>query len=259
MRDILNNKAAKLFIVLAGIFLTNALVAEFIGVKVFALEPTIGVNPLNWNLFGTGGSLMFSAGTLLWPFVFILTDVINEYFGQRGVKYLSYLAMILIAYSFLMIYFSIQLVPADFWVGISKENGVEDMQVAYANIFGQSNWIIVGSIVAFGIGQLVDAFVFQKVRTIMGERKIWLRATLSTIVSQLIDSFVVLYIAFVLGPQQWPLNQFFAVGTVNYSYKVLVAILLIPTLYLAHYLIDRYLGKELAATLRKNAVAGKAA
>ena len=49
-----------------------------------------------------------------------------------------------------------------------------------------------------------------------GERAVWLRATGSTAVSQLIDSFVVLYIAFVLGPQQWGYNLFFAVATLNY-------------------------------------------
>ena len=255
MKDTRLNKGTRLFIILAGIFLTNALVAEFIGVKIFSLEPTLGIEPMNWNLFGTGGTLMFSAGVLLWPFVFILTDVINEYFGKRGVKFLSYMAVALIAYAFVMIYFSIQLSPADFWVGISEDKGVPDMQAAFANVYGQSNWIIVGSLIAFAVGQVVDALVFHRVRVWMGESKIWLRATLSTIVSQLIDSYIVLYIAFVIGPQQWPLNQFFAIGTVNYSYKVLMAIILIPLLYVSHYLIDRYLGKELATQLRENAVA----
>lgn len=128
------------------------------------------------------------------------------------------------------------------------------MQAAFANIFGQSNWIIVGSLVAFLIGQVVDALVFHKIREQFGESKIWLRATFSTLVSQFIDSFVVLYIAFVLGPQHWPMGRFLAVGTVNYTYKVGMAFLMIPLLYLSSFLIEKYLGKQRAEALRKHAM-----
>ena len=254
MKIQIKDKGLRLFIVLGGFFVTNALVAEFIGVKIFALEDTLGWEPFNWNLFGEKGSLSFTAGVLLWPIVFIMTDVINEYFGQRGVRMLSYLTVGLIIYGFFMVYFAIGLAPAEWWVGVNAEKGVPDMQAAYSNIFGQSNWIIVGSLVAFLIGQIVDAFVFFRIRKVMGERQIWLRATVSTLVSQFIDSYVVLYIAFVLGPQQWPTNRFLAIGTVNYGYKVIMAILLIPMLYLMHYLIDRYLGEKKAERLRKEAV-----
>ena len=257
MKNVLSQKATRLFIFLGGFFVTNALVAEFIGVKIFALEDTLGWQPMNWNLFGESGSLMFTAGVLLWPVVFIMTDIINEYYGQRGVKLLSYLTAGLISYAFLMVFLAIALVPAGWWVGVNSANGVPDMQSAYANVFGQSNWIIVGSLVAFLIGQVIDAMVFHRVRIITGEKRIWLRATLSTMISQLIDSFVVLYIAFVIGPQQWPLNRFLAIGTVNYGYKVVMAILLIPMLYLAHYFIDRYLGEKEAEQMRANLVTEK--
>jgi len=254
MRILVKNKAVRLFLFLGGFFVTNALVAEFIGVKIFALEDTLGWESFNWNLFGETGSLSFTAGVLLWPVVFIMTDVINEYFGQRGVRFLSFLTTGLIIYAFFMVFFAILLVPAEWWVGINAENGIPDMQIAFSRIFGQSNWIIVGSLVAFLIGQVVDAFVFYRVRKAMGEKQIWLRATLSTLVSQFIDSYVVLYIAFVLGPNPWPMPRFWAIGTVNYGYKVLMAFLLIPFLYLMQYLIDRYLGKKLANRLRKEAV-----
>ncbi len=254
MKNVLSQKATRLFIILGGFFVTNALVAEFVGVKIFALEDTLGWEAMNWNLFGESGSLMFTAGVLLWPVVFIMTDIINEYYGRRGVKFLSYLTAGLISYAFLMVFLSIHLAPADWWVGIGSEKGVPDMQEAFANVFGQSNWIIVGSLVAFLVGQIIDAMVFHKVRVVAGENKIWLRATISTMVSQLVDSFVVLYIAFVIGPQQWPMSRFLAVGTVNYGYKVLMAILLIPMLYVAHHFIDRYLGKAEADRMRGLAV-----
>jgi hypothetical protein len=119
-------------------------------------------------------------------------------------------------------------------------------------------WVIVGSLVAFLIGQLLDVSIFHRIRQVTGERLIWLRATGSTLVSQFVDSFVVLYIAFVLGPQQWPMNQFLAIGTVNYAYKFLAAVALTPVIYAAHWLIDRYLGKETALQLKQQATADRA-
>ncbi len=251
----LAKKSIRLFLVLAGFFVTNALIAEFIGVKIFALEDSLGLESFNWSLFGHKGSLMLSAGVLLWPIVFVLTDIINDYFGQKGVRLLSYMTAGLIAYGFLMIFGAINLEPAAWWAESFVEQGVPDAQAAFSTIYGQGLWIIGGSLVAFLVGQIIDALVFYRVKLWTGEQKIWLRATASTAVSQFIDSFVVLYIAFVLGPQQWEISLFLAVGTVNYCYKLLVAILLIPLLYVVHYLIDTYLGKELSAQLRKEALA----
>jgi queuosine precursor transporter len=248
-------RAQRLFVILAGIFVTNALIAEFVGVKIFALEPTLGMSPWNWSLFGQSGSLSFTAGVLLWPFVFVLTDVINEYFGQKGVRFISWLAVGLIAYAFLAAYLSIGLEPAQWWQVVNRERGVPDMQAAFANVFGQGLWTIGGSIVAFLIGQLIDVTVFHRIRRITGERWVWLRATGSTAVSQLIDSFVVLYIAFVIGPQHWPTSLFLAVGTVNYVYKVLMAFLMIPLIYLTRRWIRRYLGEANATAMARAAAA----
>jgi len=245
-----------LFVLLGGFFVSNALLAEFIGVKIFALEDTLGLPALDWNLFGQSGSLSFTAGVLLWPVVFIMTDIINEYFGKRGVRFLSWMTVGLIVYAFLFAYLAIGLAPAGWWVGIQAERGVPDMQAAFAAIFGQGLWIIGGSVTAFLIGQIIDVTVFHQVRRVTGERMIWARATGSTLVSQLVDSFVVLYIAFVLGPQKWPIELFLAVGTVNYLYKFLVAIALTPLIYLGRFLIDRYLGTEQSEALKRRAAAG---
>ena len=245
-----------LFVLLGGFFVSNALLAEFIGVKIFALEDTLGLPALDWNLFGQSGSLSFTAGVLLWPVVFIMTDIINEYFGKRGVRFLSWMTVGLIVYAFLVAYLAIGLAPAGWWVGIQAERGVPDMQAAFAAIFGQGLWIIGGSVTAFLIGQIIDVTVFHQVRRVTGERMIWARATGSTLVSQLVDSFVVLYIAFVLGPQKWPIELFLAVGTVNYLYKFLVAIALTPLIYLGRFLIDRYLGPEQSDALKRSAAAG---
>jgi uncharacterized integral membrane protein (TIGR00697 family) len=249
-------RAQRLFVILAGFFVANALMAEFIGVKIFAMEPTLGIAPLNWNLFGETGSLNFTAGVLLWPVVFLMTDIVNEFYGRPGVRLISWLAAGLIAYSFLFAFIAIRLTPASWWVTVGQPQGVEDMQTAFTVMFGQGLWTIGGSLVAFLIGQLIDVYIYHRVRRYTGEGRIWLRATGSTLVSQFIDSFVVLYIAFVLGPQQWPTSLFLAVGSVNYGYKFLVAIAATPLVYLGHKLIERHLGPETAEALKRQAAAG---
>jgi uncharacterized integral membrane protein (TIGR00697 family) len=182
-----------------------------------------------------------------------MTDLINEYYGKRAVRILSYLTAGLISYAFLMVFLAIELVPAGWWVKTYQAAGVPDMQAAFSQVFGQGLWIIGGSLVAFLVGQVLDAAVFHRLRVLTGEKSLWLRATGSTLVSQFVDSFVVLYIAFVLGPQKWGMGLFLAVGTVNYCYKFAVAVVLTPVIYLAHYLIDKYLGEELSLKMRLEA------
>jgi uncharacterized integral membrane protein (TIGR00697 family) len=249
----MQDKRNTLFYILGSFFVANALLAEFIGVKIFSLEKWFGLNPINLSFFGESNlSFNLTAGVLLWPVVFIMTDIINEYFGRKGVRFLSFTTAGLIAYAFLMIYFSIGLTPADFWIERTTPSGVLDMDLAFNTIFGQGLWIIFGSLVAFLIGQVVDVTVFHYLRSFTGSSKIWLRATGSTLVSQFIDSFVVLLIAFYLGAG-WDFSLVLAIGVVNYIYKFTIAVLLTPTLYVLHYIIDLYLGKELSEKLIEEA------
>jgi len=257
--NVIAHKPTLLFVVLAGFFVANALVAEFIGVKIFALEDTFGWKSFDINLFGQKGALQFSAGVLLWPIVFVMTDIINEYYGKRGIRTLSFLAMGLIVYAFVMIFFAIQLAPADWWVGQNAAKGVPDMQTAFSVVFGQGLLIIVGSVMAFLLAQLVDVVAFHRIKQVTGEERLWLRATGSTLVSQLVDSLVVLYIAFKLGPslvgnvEPWSWGQLLAVATVQYAYKFLMALVLTPVIYVAHHFIDGYLGRDLASAMKQQA------
>jgi hypothetical protein len=110
----MKDKTTRLFYILGSFFVANAILAEFIGVKVFSLEKTFGMLPLNLSILGYKDlSFNLSAGVLLWPVVFIMTDIINEYFGRRGVRFLSFTAAALILYSFLMVFLSTNLIPAD--------------------------------------------------------------------------------------------------------------------------------------------------
>lgn len=251
-------KKVYLFLVLGGFFIANALLAEFIGVKIFSLETTLGLSPVNWSLFGIDElSFNLTAGVLLWPVVFIMTDIINEYYGRKGVRTFSFFAAILIAFAFVMVYWSISLIPAGFWPGSQAAKGISDMQLAYNAIFGQGLWIIIGSLCAFLIGQFVDVFVFHRVKKMTGEKYIWARATGSTLVSQFIDSFVVLFIAFYLGAG-WKMELVMSICIINYIYKFSAAIVLTPVIYGVHHLIERYLGEELAIQMKNEAHADKA-
>jgi len=254
-------RPARLFLILGAFFVTNAILAEFIGVKLFSLERTLGFAPLSIRtLIEEPLSFNLTAGVLLWPVVFVMTDIINEYFGQRGVRRLSFLAIGMIAYAFLMVFGAIRLVPADFWRVRELGDGRSvDMQVAFESIFGQGLWIIAGSILAFLVGQLVDVLVFHWVKRRTGEKWIWLRATGSTLVSQFLDSFVVLWIAFGLNPSTgWGLGRIVSIGLVNYAYKFTMAIALTPVIYLVHGAIERYLGPERAERLRRAAMGDRA-
>jgi queuosine precursor transporter len=245
------SKKQILFLFLSGVFLTNAIIAEIIGAKIFSVESTLGFQPAQIGILGYKLDFNMSAGVLNWPIVFIISDIINEYYGVKGVRRISFLTTGLIAYSFFLLYGATALPPADFWVEINKT----DSQGNYLNInegfkiiLRQGMGIILGSITAFMVGQLLDALIFQKLRRLTGNKHVWLRATGSTLFSQFVDSFVVIFIAFyVFG--NWEISQIFAVGSVNYIYKFIIAILMTPLIYLAHYLINAYLGKELSDEL----------
>ena len=213
------NKHEVLFSILGGIFITNAVVGELIGGKLIQLGP-----------------FTMSIGIIPWPVVFLTTDIINEYYGKKGVQRITFLTTALIIYAFILLYFGMK-VPA------SCISPVKDSQ--FHAVFGQSMWIIVGSLTAFLASQFIDVFVFWLVRKRTGHKMIWLRATGSTVVSQLIDSFVFTGIAFWL-PGKLSFGDFLNTATTGYSAKLILAIVLTPIIYLGHGIIHRYLGEPVS-------------
>ncbi|MGL2965669.1 queuosine precursor transporter [Flavobacterium sp. XGLA_31] len=209
------SKKDTVYVVLAGIFITNAIVAELIGGKLIHV-----------------GSAVMSLGILPWPVVFVTTDLINEYFGEKGVRKLSLITAGLIAYTFVILFIGMQ-IPA-----VNGKNLVTDEQ--FHAVFGQSMWIIVGSITAFMVSQLIDVTIFHYVKNKTGNRMIWLRSTGSTVISQLFDSFIVLGIAFWLtGKMDTP--TFIVSAFTGYFVKLIIAIGLTPMIYLGHSLIEKYI------------------
>lgn len=244
-----------LYLLLSSFFITNAIIAEFGGMKIFSFEKLIGIEPLQLHIFGYITDVNLSVGVLIWPIVFIFSDIINEYFGKQGVRRISFITAGMIAYAFVVILIWTDMPPADFWLQLNSADprGMPfDINYAYHTVFRAGLGIIVGSLTAFLVSQLVDAYVFHYFRKLTGTKYLWLRATGSTVVSQLIDSFVILFIAFYfLG--NWSVGQVFRVGMTQYLYKVILAIALTPIIYLAHTLIDAYLGKQTSAMVIEEA------
>jgi uncharacterized integral membrane protein (TIGR00697 family) len=256
LKYILKDKPTKLFVIFTAFFVANALIAECIGNKIFSLEKLFGFQPSNFTLFDESGlALSLTCGVLLWPLEFIMTDIVNEYYGPKAVRRISYTAVALILYAFLMFYMAMSVPPADFWYGTGIKDGVPDMSRAFNSIFGQGMWIIAGSVTAFLVSQIVDVTVFHKIKKMTGEKKVWLRATGSTLISQFVDSFIVLFIAFKIG-KDWSFQRVLAICMVNYAYKFTVAILLTPVIYFIEHRIEKYFGPELTQKM-KNSAMGK--
>ena len=254
IHTILKDKPTKLFLGITAFFVANALIAETIGNKIFSLEKLFGIQPVNFTLFGQSGlSFNLTCGVLLWPLEFVMTDLVNEYFGPKAVRRISYTAVILIAYAFLMFYISMGVPPANFWYTTAVNEGVPDMSKAYNSIFGQGMWIIFGSITAFLVSQIVDVTVFHKIKKITGEKRIWLRATGSTMISQLVDSFIVLFIAFKIG-KGWSWQLVLAICIMNYIYKFTMAILLTTVIIIVEKRIEKYVGSATAKKMKRAAM-----
>ncbi|HVS96699.1 MAG TPA: queuosine precursor transporter [Puia sp.] len=248
IQNILKDRPTKLLLGFTAFFCCNALIADAIGTKLFSLEKLFGVRPANWTLFGQGGlGFTLTCGVLLWPLEFVITDIINEFYGPRAVRRISYTAVVLISYAFLMYLMAIHVPPADSWIASSAEQGVTNLQHSFSAIFGSTSLIIIGSIVAFLVSQMVDVTVFHHIKKRTGHKHLWLRATGSTLVSQLVDSYIVLFIAF---SQYFTWQQILAVGMMNYIYKCGVAILLTPSIYLIEGSIERYVGHETARKMK---------
>jgi uncharacterized integral membrane protein (TIGR00697 family) len=254
IQSILKDKPTKLFVIFTAFFVANALIAECIGGKIFSLEKLFGLVPSSFTLFGQKAlSFNLTCGVLLWPLEFVMTDIVNEFYGPKAVRRISYTAVALITYAFVMFYFAMGVPPADFWYGSGVQDGIPDMNKAFNGIFGQGMWIILGSLVAFLVSQIVDVTVFHKIKKYTGEKKMWLRATGSTLISQLVDSFIVLFIAFKIG-KGWSWQLVLAICLVNYTYKFTMAIILTPLIYFVEKWIEKYLGHETTHKMKQAAM-----
>lgn len=209
-----------IFILLCALFVTSLLVADIIGSKLFVVGP--------FDLWGFHiDSRVLSAGIVPFPLTFVLTDLINEFYGKKGARFITFVGLAMALFAYLLLFIARQL-PASPNSPIPHET--------FNLVFGLSNRMFIASLSAYVLGQLLDIQVFHVLRHLTREKMLWLRATGSTVVSQLIDSAVVTFIAF---SGTLAVAEIAEVATNNYGVKFLVAVALTPLCYLGHAVIYR--------------------
>jgi uncharacterized integral membrane protein (TIGR00697 family) len=203
----------RLYVILCAIFLTALLVADVTAGKFFAV-----------------GDLAISVGVIPFPITFVLTDVVNEYYGKRGARLLTFIGMAMLVFAFSIIFLA-RALPVAAISPISQQ--------AFDQVFGLSFRFFSASLVAYTLGQLTDIYAFQFYKRLTESRHLWLRATGSTALSQIIDTSVVCFVA-LYGTMS--LGDIAAVAGLSYLYKMTVAILLTPACYLAHAIVTDRMG-----------------
>jgi uncharacterized integral membrane protein (TIGR00697 family) len=217
------DKRHKLFLVLCGIFTTCLVVGDIIGGKL-----------IEARFFGF--TFTTTVGMVPFPVTFLLTDVINEFYGKRAARFITVVGFGMAVLSFTFIYLSAAVPFAPFtrapdWTGVNE--------AAFNNVFLGSMRMIIASLCAYFVSQFVDIGVFHALKGITSGRLLWLRATGSTAVSQLIDTITINFVA-------WS-GMMSAGKIVNiiysaYGLKLIIAIGLTPAIYVCHALVERVLG-----------------
>jgi len=213
----------RLYVYMCGVFLTALLIGDTIGSKLFTVAIPLGFTTLDAKL---------SVGVIWFPITFLLTDIINEFYGSKGARFVTFLGFWMALAAFVIIYCARKIPAADF-------SPVK--QDAFDNVLGNANTIFFASLVAYLVGQLIDIGVFQFAKRLTQSRHIWLRSTGSTLISQLVDTVVVTTIAFaskVTG------SQLRGMIVSQYAVKVLFAIGLTPVIYAMHAALHRRLHIE---------------
>jgi queuosine precursor transporter len=206
------DRKQRLFVYLTGIFVAALLVSDLIGGKFFRVA-----------------GLDFSVGMIPFPLTFLLTDIVNEFYGTEGARRLTYVGLVTAVFVFAVINVAIAL-PT------SPESPLAGG--VFKNVIGSSVRLYVASLAAYLVGQLLDISIFLFVRRLTGERFLWLRSTGSTVVSQAIDSLVVNFV-FLSGTKS--MLFIFQTARNNYLVKLALAIGLTPIIYLGHGVLHRYL------------------
>jgi len=209
-----------------GFFVANAVVAELISVKLFDFGYAIGLDE---------NTYIMAMGLLPWPIVFLATDALNEFYGKKIVRQLSIVTSALLLYVFFIIIIA-DVLPAYDKPGLPDDPGLTDEE--FSSAFSQSRYLIAGSVFAFLIGQMLDIYVFTLFKKWTKGRYIWLRSTGSTVISQFVDTVLVVGIGFYL-PGLVTVDFYWKMVVTGYFIKLIFAVGLTPLIYVVHYLMHK--------------------
>lgn len=230
------SRAQSAYLWLAMVFIASLLVADIVGIKLFRI-------PLPFPVLGFD-AIEHTCGMLTFPVTFLLTDLVNEYYGARAAQRLTYLGLAAALFVFAVINLAQALPYLDAPYNVRREE--------FDAIFGSAKIMYIASLCAYLVGQLSDIAMFGFLKRLSGGRLVWLRATGSTVVSQFIDSFVVSYLAFSLGRQLFadpanppaPPSAIPAIAVTGYTLKFVIAIAITPLIYAGRAAMRRWIGVE---------------
>lgn len=205
------DKKHRFFVWLTALFVAALVTGDFVGGKF-------------WVLFGYN----LSAGIIPFPLTFVLTDIVNEFYGVEGARRLTFVGLGAAAFVWGIITLSLHL-PT------SPDSPIPD--AVFRGAFGTSSRLYVASLTAYVIGQMLDISIFLILRRMTGHRLLWLRSTGSTVLSQMIDSLSVSFV-FLIGTRSMGFIISNAVN--NYVGKLIMAVLLTPLIYLGHAILRRH-------------------
>lgn len=210
------DRKQRLYVWITAVFVSALIASDLIGGKFF-------------RVFG----LDLSVGMIPFPFTFVLTDIVNEFYGKDGARRITYvgLGMAILVFSFINVALALP---------ISPESPMP--QELFARAFGWSARLYVASLAAYVVGQFLDISIFQIFFRLTGHRFLWLRATGSTVLSQAVDSLVV---NFVLLSGKKPIEFIFVAARNGYAVKLVIAVCMTPLLYIGRRAFLRYLDGEL--------------
>lgn len=235
------SRPQKLYVVCTAIFVTALVVAEATASKFFTAFDL----PFTLYILGKPfDEVIMTAGVIAFPITFIITDLLNEYYGKSGIRFVTLLGMLMIIFEFSILQIAMK-VPTAPNSPVSTE--------AFNTVFGMTGRIIIGSLFAYIIGQLADITLFHWLRRLTQGRHLWLRATGSTFGSQFFDTFIVLMVALY---SVLTFQEILAITLFNYMYKLVIAIAITPLIYLIHRVMDNYLGHETAEAMLNQAEHG---
>lgn len=219
----------KVYLWLAAIASTCLVVADIVGVKLFRIS------------FGDF-AVEHTTGMLTFPVTFILTDVLNEFYGKKAARRVVFLSLAMAILAFIVMNIAQAMPRLDAPYNVSQES--------FDQIFGSAKIMYIASLSAYLVGSLADIAMFAWIKWLTRGRFVWLRATGSTVISQFIDSFIVSFVAFSLGRRLFPspgvepapFNDILKIAATGYTLKFVLAILTTPLIYLIKWALTRYFG-----------------
>ena len=198
-------------------------------------------NVIGAKLFIVSG-ITLTAGIITYPLTFLLTDVCSEVFGAKRSRIIILVGFAMSLLMLMIVQISIALPPSAVWASElvpQFDNGAK-MQEVWVATFSLGWWLVSGSMLAYMLAQLCDVAVFHWIRKLTRGRYLWLRNNGSTIVSQLVDTFVVNSFLF-YGAFGWDFIVGLKIMAVIYVFKILIALLDTPLCYLCVKQLRRYL------------------